>query len=384
MYNDGIMSVIQKIKQLFMGDPAQKTLERYQDRVNKINQLEPSFVKLTDAQLTEKTAEFKQRLNNETLDDILPEAFATVREAAKRTLNMRHFDVQLAGGMVLHECRIAEMKTGEGKTLMATLPLYLNALTEKGVHVVTVNDYLAKRDSEWMGEIYRFLDLSVGIIQNNMPLTDRQNAYQCDITYGTNNEYGFDYLRDNLASHPNECVQKEPHFAIIDEVDSILIDEARTPLIISGSIDNSTGKYKQLIQIAKKLTIESDFTLDEKHKNVVLTEDGTTHIEKELGITNMYSIETMDVAHIIIQCLKAIHLFKKDIDYVVRDGQVMIVDEFTGRVLEGRRYSDGLHQAIEASENLVIQDESQTLASDLSKLLSIIPQARWHDRNSKN
>jgi preprotein translocase subunit SecA len=358
------MSVIEKIKTLFIKDPSIKVLEQYQDRVNQINALEPSIQALTDTQLKEKTAAFKEHLSNgAALTTILPEAFAVVREASKRVLNMRHFDVQLIGGMVLHECRIAEMKTGEGKTLVATLPAYLNALEDKGVHMVTVNDYLAKRDSEWMGQLYTFLGLTVGLIQNNMPHPERQAAYQCDITFGTNNEYGFDYLRDNLASNLDECVQRTPNYAIVDEVDSILIDEARTPLIISGSIDNSTGKYKQLMSIARSLKTPDDFSVDEKHKNIVLTEEGTDRIEKKLGITNMYSIETMDVAHIMIQSLKAIHLFKKDIDYVVKNGQVMIVDEFTGRVLEGRRYSDGLHQAIEASQNLVIQEESQTLAS---------------------
>ena len=358
------MTIIEKIKDIFVGDPAKKTTDRYKARVSIINELEPSISKLTDNQLKEKTSEFKSKLRSGTsLNDILPEAFAVVREAANRVLEMRHFDVQLIGGMVLHECRIAEMKTGEGKTLVATLPAYLNALEEKGVHLVTVNDYLAKRDSEWMGKIYTFLGLSVGLIQNNMPHEERKKAYDCDITFGTNNEYGFDYLRDNLASSIDECVQRMPNYAIIDEVDSILIDEARTPLIISGSVEDSTAKYKQLISIAKSLKETSDYTLDEKHKNVILTEDGTSQIEKKLGIKNMYSIETMDIAHIIIQSLKALHLFKRDIDYVVKNGQVMIVDEFTGRILEGRRYSDGLHQAIEAAENLVIQNESQTLAS---------------------
>ncbi len=358
------MSLIDTIKEFFVGDPAKKTTERYQDRVNQINNLESSIKSLSDDALKAKTTEFKSQLaSGKSLNDILPEAFAVVREAAKRVLNMRHFDVQLIGGMVLHECRIAEMKTGEGKTLVATLPAYLNALEEKGVHMVTVNDYLAKRDSEWMGNIYKFLGLSVGLIQNNMPHDERQQAYACDITFGTNNEYGFDYLRDNLASSLEECVQRPPHYAIVDEVDSILIDEARTPLIISGAVEDSTAKYKQLIKVAKSLKLEEDFTVDEKHKNVVLTEDGTKTIEQKLGISNIYSIETMDVAHIMIQSLKALHLFKRDIDYVVKEGQVMIVDEFTGRVLEGRRYSDGLHQAIEAAENLVIQNESQTLAS---------------------
>ena len=248
------MSIIEKIKDFFCRRPCKKTTDRYQDRVNQINQLESKIEQLSDSELTGKTTEFKQQLKNgKTLDDILPEAFAVVREAAKRTLNMRHFDVQLIGGMVLHECRIAEMKTGEGKTLVATLAAYLNALEEKGVHLVTVNDYLAKRDSEWMGQIYTFLGLSVGLIQNNMPQPERKAAYNCDITFGTNNEYGFDYLRDNLAPNIEECVQRPHNFAIVDEVDSILIDEARTPLIISGSVNDSTAKYKQLVQVAKSL-----------------------------------------------------------------------------------------------------------------------------------
>lgn len=358
------MSFIDTIKYWVKGDPAKKTTERYQAKVDAINALEATISALSDDELNQKTSEFKTKLaNGHTLNDILPEAFAVVREAAKRVLGMRHFDVQLIGGMVLHDCRIAEMKTGEGKTLVATLPAYLNALSGKGVHMVTVNDYLAKRDSEWMGQIYTFLGLTVGLIQNNLPHADRQAAYAADITFGTNNEYGFDYLRDNLAASVEECVQRPPHFAIIDEVDSILIDEARTPLIISGSVDDSTAKYKKIVAVAKKLKETTHFTLDEKHKNAVLTEDGIAKIEAEMGISNIYSIETMDVAHIMVQSLKALHLFKRDVDYVVKNGQVMIVDEFTGRVLEGRRYSDGLHQAIEASENLVIQNESQTLAS---------------------
>jgi preprotein translocase subunit SecA len=358
------MSFIDTIKYWVKGDPAKKTTERYQAKVGTINAHESEISALSDNALKEKTTEFKTKLaNGSTLNDILPEAFAVVREAAKRVLGMRHFDVQLIGGMVLHDCRIAEMKTGEGKTLVATLPAYLNALSGKGVHMVTVNDYLAKRDSEWMGQIYTFLGLTVGLIQNNLPHADRQAAYAADITFGTNNEYGFDYLRDNLAASVEECVQRPPHFAIIDEVDSILIDEARTPLIISGSVDDSTAKYKKIVAVAKKLKETTHFTLDEKHKNAVLTEDGIAKIEAEMGISNIYSIETMDVAHIMVQSLKALHLFKRDVDYVVKNGQVMIVDEFTGRVLEGRRYSDGLHQAIEASENLVIQNESQTLAS---------------------
>jgi preprotein translocase subunit SecA len=358
------MALVAKIKALFQGDPIEKTVKQYQSVVDAINACEPSITPLTDAELAQKTAVFKAELaNGRDLNDIIPEAFAVVREAAKRVLNMRHFDVQLMGGLVLNNGRIAEMKTGEGKTLVATLPAYVNALTGKGVHMVTVNDYLAKRDAEWMGRVYRFLGLTVGLIQANMPHEERQNAYACDITFGTNNEFGFDYLRDNLARSLPECVQRAPHFAIIDEVDSILIDEARTPLIISGTVNDSTQKYKQLAQIAQKLDRDTHFTVDEKHKNIVLTEDGTAHIEGMLGIDSLYAMETMDLAHIMIQSLKARHLFKKDVDYVVKNGQVMIVDEFTGRILDGRRYSDGLHQAIEAAEGLVIQNESQTLAS---------------------
>ena len=276
---------------------------------------------------------------------------------------MRHFDVQLIGGMVLHEGRIAEMKTGEGKTLVATLPAYLNALESNGVYMVTVNDYLAKRDSEWMGKIYEFLGLSVGLIQSGMDPKDKLKAYACDITFGTNNEYGFDYLRDNLTNDASQCCQSRRHFAIIDEVDSILIDEARTPLIISGPVNDSTDKYKKVARIIKFLEKDTHFTIDEKHKNVVLTEDGIDLIEEKTGIDDIYSVKNMDIAHMSVQCLRATYLFSKDIDYVVKDGSVMIVDEFTGRLMDGRRYSDGLHQAIEAIEGLHIQEESQTLAS---------------------
>ncbi len=329
-----------------------------------INELEPDFVKLSDEQLRAKTAEFKERLAaGETLDDLLPEAFATVREAAKRTLKQRHFDVQLMGGIVLHEGKIAEMKTGEGKTLVATLPVYLNALTGKGVHVVTVNDYLAKRDSDWMGRIYRFLGLSVGVILHSLNAEERRAAYHADITYGTNNEFGFDYLRDNMAFSVEEMVQRELHYAIVDEVDSILIDEARTPLIISGQAEESTDLYYRFARIAPKLRIEEDYTVDEKAHTVAVTEEGVAKVEQMVGVENLYDDQNTDMVHHLNQALKAKELMKRDRDYVVKDGEVIIVDEFTGRLMFGRRYSEGLHQAIEAKEGVKIENESQTLAT---------------------
>jgi len=358
------MSLLEKIFQYFSGKPEEKIYKKYSPIVQTINALEPNIQSLTDQELKEKTTFFKEKLaQGNALDSLLPEAFAVVREASKRLLGMRHFDVQLIGGMVLHEGQIAQMRTGEGKTLVATLPAYLNALEGKGVYVVTVNDYLAKRDSEWMGQIFRFLGLTVGLIQNNMPSTERIKAYQADITYGTNNEFGFDYLRDNLAWQYSDCCQVRRHFAIIDEVDSILIDEARTPLIISGSVKESTSQYANIAKIVKKLKKDQDFTIDEKHKNIVLTDAGISEVEKLLDIQDIYSIKNMDMAHMVIQCLKASFLYKKDVEYVVKDGEVLIVDEFTGRILQGRRYSDGLHQAIEAIEGLKIQNENQTLAS---------------------
>ncbi len=329
-----------------------------------INELEPEFVKLSDEQLRAKTAEFKERLAaGETLDDLLPEAFATVREAATRTLKQRHFDVQLMGGIVLHEGKIAEMKTGEGKTLVATLPVYLNALTGKGVHVVTVNDYLAKRDSDWMGRIYRFLGLSVGVILHSLNAEERRAAYHADITYGTNNEFGFDYLRDNMAFSVEEMVQGELHYAIVDEVDSILIDEARTPLIISGQAEESTDLYYKFARIAPKLRIEEDYTVDEKAHTVAVTEEGVAKVEQMVGVENLYDDQNTDMVHHLNQALKAKELMKRDRDYVVKDGEVIIVDEFTGRLMFGRRYSEGLHQAIEAKEGVKIENESQTLAT---------------------
>ncbi|AZO94081.1 preprotein translocase subunit SecA [Halocella sp. SP3-1] len=353
------------IKKIFK-DPNQKELERLQPIVDEINGLEESIKKLTDSELKDKTTEFRKRLAaGETLDDLLPEAFAVVREAAQRSTEegFRPYDVQLIGGIVLHEGKIAEMKTGEGKTLAATLPVYLNALTGKGVHVITVNDYLARRDSEWMGQIYRFLGLSVGVILNGMTAAERKEAYNCDITYGTNNEFGFDYLRDNMALRPEDVVQGELNYAILDEIDSILIDEARTPLIISGPVQESTRDYTKFNRIIPKLVRDQDYEMDEKNRSVHLTEEGTKRIEKALNISNIYDEEHIKLTHQLNQALKAYTLMKKDRDYIVKDGEVKIVDEFTGRVMEGRRFSEGLHQAIEAKEGVQINKESQTFAS---------------------
>jgi len=345
-------------------DSNSREIKKYQKKVEIINSYEPEMQKLSDHQLRAKTAEFKERLaNGATLDDLLPEAFAVVREAAARVLGMRHFDVQLIGGMVLHEGRIAEMKTGEGKTLVATLPSYLNALTGQGVHVVTVNDYLAKRDSEWMGQVYKFLGLSVGLIVHGLSAEQRRESYQADITYGTNNEFGFDYLRDNMAVHPNAIVQRELNYAIVDEVDSILIDEARTPLIISGPSDKPTELYYRVSKIIPRLKPGEDYHVNEKDKVVTLTEKGIARVETMLGVENLFDDLHNELAHHVNQALKAHTLFKRDRDYVVKDGQVIIVDEFTGRLMFGRRYSEGLHQAIEAKENVKIERETQTLAT---------------------
>jgi len=347
-----------------LSDTDEKKIKALSPLIATINSLEPAMKALSDEELRAKTAEFKQRLSKGAkLDDLLPEAFAAVREASVRTTGLRHFDVQLIGGIVLHQGKISEMKTGEGKTLVATLPVYLNALEGNGVHVVTVNDYLAKRDSEWMGPIYRFMGLEVGIIQHDMDYDDRKRAYAADVTYGTNNEFGFDYLRDNMAVHAQQCVQRELNYAIVDEVDSILVDEARTPLIISGMVEESTEGYYKANDIAKKLVKTTDFTVDEKTKNAVLTEAGNKKVEKLLHIESLFDIVNMELAHQIIQSLKAWHLYHSDIDYVVKDGEVIIVDEFTGRLMIGRRYSDGMHQAIEAKEAVTIQEESQTLAT---------------------
>nr|WP_320148071.1 preprotein translocase subunit SecA [uncultured Anaeromusa sp.] len=351
------------IKKLF-GDPNAKTIERMQQTVEQINALEKDLQNFSDASLAAKTEEFKRRLGNgETLDDLLPEAFAVAREASRRVLGMRHFDVQLMGGMVLHEGNIAEMRTGEGKTLAATLPVYLNALTGKGVHVITVNDYLAHRDSEWMGQLYQFLGLSVGTILHGLTYADRKHAYACDVTYGTNNEFGFDYLRDNMVIYADQMVQRPLNFAIVDEVDSILVDEARTPLIISGPGERATDIYAKVAKVVEKLEKEADFTLDEKAKQVLPTEAGIAKAEKLLGVTNMYAGDNMQLSHYFNQALRAKALMELDRDYVVKDGEVVIVDEFTGRLMFGRRYGDGLHQAIEAKEGVKIQRESQTLAS---------------------
>lgn len=364
-----------------LGDPNEKKIKSIMGIIDHINALEPQFEKLTDEELRAKTDEFKEilakrptskdfktdrKLEKEALDKILPEAFATVREAGKRVLNMRHFDVQLIGGYFLHNGHIAEMRTGEGKTLVATLPAYLNALTGKGVHVITVNDYLAKRDSDWMGKIYKFLGLSVGVIlsggRSAEDFAAKKAAYACDITYGTNNEFGFDYLRDNMASNIEMLVQRPYNYAIIDEVDSILIDEARTPLIISGRLEKSAETYQLMAKVAPQLEKIKDYEVDEKNKNIILTEDGIDHAQEIIGVKDLFDINTQ-YAHHLLQALKAKELFVKDTDYVVKNGEVMIVDEFTGRLMEGRRWSDGLHQAIEAKEGVQIQDETQTLAS---------------------
>ena len=331
--------------------------------VRRINDLEPKLAGLSDASLQEKTFEFKNRLaNGETLDDILPEAFAVVREASRRVTGMRHFDVQLLGGIVLHRGDIAEMRTGEGKTLVATLPVYLNALTGKGVHVVTVNDYLATRDSEDMGRIYKFLGLSVGLIVHDLTYDQRRRAYNADVTYGTNNEFGFDYLRDNMVISEDQMVQRPLNFCIVDEVDSILIDEARTPLIISGPGEKSTDLYYTLAGIVKTFT-KDDYTMDEKQKTIAPTDSGVAKVEKMLGISNMFDNEHLDLNHLVIQALRARFMMHRDKDYVVKNGEIVIVDEFTGRLMFGRRYSDGLHQSIEAKENVKVQGESKTLAT---------------------
>ena len=374
--------IVRLLNALF-GSKNEREIKRLRPIVAQINALEASVTGLSDHALADKTQEFKKRLaDGQSLDDLLPEAFAVCREASRRRLNMRHFDVQLLGGMVLHNGRIAEMKTGEGKTLVATLPLYLNALSGLGAHLVTVNDYLAKRDAQWMGPLYHSLGLSVGIIQHDAsfffdPAYDaadkrlqhlrpctRHEAYRADITYGTNNEYGFDYLRDNLiVTDIAQCVQRPPNFAIVDEVDSILIDEARTPLIISGPTDENTDLYYRINAIIPQLKIERDFTIEEKTRTATLTEEGNARVEKLLGVDNLYDLQHLDLVHHVIKALQAHSLYKADVDYVVKDGEVIIVDEFTGRLMPGRRWSDGLHQAVEAKEGVKIANENQTLAS---------------------
>ena len=353
------------------GTANERALKAYQRRVPQINALEPAIAALDDSSLAARTDVFKERLaDGAGLDEILPEAFSVVREAARRVLGQRHFDVQLIGGMVLHDGKIAEMKTGEGKTLVATLPVYLNALAGKGVHVVTVNDYLARRDSEWMGQIYRFLGLTVGVIVHGLDDDQRREAYAADITYGTNNEFGFDYLRDNMKYRLEDMVQRDFHYAIVDEVDSILIDEARTPLIISGPAEDSSDLYRQVDLVVKELVKDEEtYEKDEKFRTVSLTEPGSEQVEEMLrqaGIItegNLYDIFNVSVVHHVQQSLRAHTLFARDVDYMVRQDKVIIIDEFTGRAMEGRRYSDGLHQALEAKEAVEVQAENQTLAS---------------------
>ena len=355
-----MLGFIQKL----LGNKNAKEIKRIRSIVEEINGLEPELLSLSDTSLRAKTEEFKARLaNGETLDDILPEAFAVVREASKRVLGMRHFDVQMIGGIVLHRGNIAEMRTGEGKTLVATLPVYLNALSGKGVHVVTVNDYLAKRDSEWMGRLYNFLGLSTGLIVAGLDYDQRKQSYGADITYGTNNEFGFDYLRDNMVVHADQMVQRPLNYAIVDEVDSILIDEARTPLIISGPGERSTERYYELAKVVPHLVRDEDYTIDEKQKTIAPTEEGIAKVEKMLHIENLYDSSNLELNHLLSASLRAYAMMERDKDYVVKDGEVVIVDEFTGRLMFGRRYSDGLHQAIEAKEGLRVERESQTLAS---------------------
>ena len=350
--------------QRLLGNNNAKEIKKMRAIADHINEIEPNYVKLSDANLVAKTDEFKRRLQKgETLDDLLPEAFAVVREASKRVLGMRHFDVQLMGGICLHNGNIAEMRTGEGKTLVATLPVYLNALTGKGVHVVTVNDYLATRDSEQMGRLYNFLGLSTGLIVANLDFNQRREAYACDITYGTNNEFGFDYLRDNMVSDVLQMVQRPLNYAIVDEVDSILVDEARTPLIISGPGQRSTDNYYKLAKIVPHLVRDEDYIIDEKQKTIAPTDSGIEKVEQMLGVENLYDAENIELNHLLGASLRAYAMMHRDTDYVVKDGEVVIVDEFTGRLMFGRRYSDGLHQAIEAKEGLKVERESQTLAS---------------------
>jgi preprotein translocase subunit SecA len=384
------MTIIDRVLTAIFGSKHERDVKKMLPIVAQINALEPEISVLDDDQLREKTKEFRERIRpavealdaarkeiprdevvvrtakedlQAALDQILPEAFAVAREGGKRILNMRHFDVQLMGGIVLHRGKIAEMKTGEGKTLVATLPVYLNALTGRGVHLVTVNDYLARRDAEWMGRLYKFLGLTVGVIQNHHGDRERQEAYGCDVTYGTNNEYGFDYLRDNMKFDLEAMVQRDPAYAIVDEVDSILIDEARTPLIISGPSEERPDKYYSVDRIVPRLVKEKDYQVDEKQHTAVLTEEGVLHAEKLLGVNNLYDPDNMDTLHAVQQALRAHTLYKLDVEYVVKDGEVLIVDEFTGRLMPGRRWSDGLHQAVEAKEGVKIEAENQTLAT---------------------
>ena len=354
------MGFLEKI----FGDLNAKEVRKVEKIVDRIEAYDEDMQKLTDDELKGKTREFKERLaEGETLDDLLPEAFAVCREGAWRAVGMKHFRVQLIGGVVLHQGRIAEMKTGEGKTLVATLAAYLNALTGKGVHVVTVNDYLASRDAEWMGKIYNFLGLTVGCVTHAIEGEDRKAAYRCDITYGTNNEFGFDYLRDNMVTYEEELIQRELNFAIVDEVDSILIDEARTPLIISGQGVDSSGMYVSANSFVKTLLKDTDYKIDEKDNQISLTDEGVAQCEQYFDIQNFSDPDNMELNHYVNQALRANYLMKRDVDYIVQDGEILIVDEFTGRLMYGRRFSNGLHQAIEAKEGVNIRAESKTLAT---------------------
>src|SRR5579875_3892718 len=364
-------TLVSQLARKVFGSKNDRELKRLKPLVQEINSLEPKFEKASADELRARLAHWRSKISpiedreerEEVMLDALPEVFAIVREAAKRTLGQRHFDVQLLGGMVLHEGRIAEMKTGEGKTLVATLPSTLNALSGRGVHVVTVNDYLARRDAEWMGRVYTYLGLSVGVIVHGLSDAQRKQAYACDITYGQNNEFGFDYLRDNMKFNLDDYVQREFNYAIVDEVDSILIDEARTPLIISGASEESTDTYYVVDRVVPRLRAETDYSIDEKLRTVALTEEGVTRVEKLLGVDNLYDPRNILLIHHVNQALKAHTLFKRDVDYVVKDGEVIIVDELTGRLMPGRRWSDGLHQAVEAKENVKIESENQTLAT---------------------
>ncbi|HXA57353.1 MAG TPA: hypothetical protein VNU84_07930, partial [Candidatus Acidoferrum sp.] len=375
-----VEKLIDGVVSRFIGTKHERDIKKVEPYVGQINALEPDLKSLSDDQLRERAfalktevqerlkgaewsdPDYKQKLQEALEPSVIP-AFALVREAGRRTLGMRHFDVQLIGGIVLHQGKIAEMKTGEGKTLVATLPAYLNSLAGRGVHIVTVNDYLARRDAEWMGPIYRMLGLTVGVIVHDLDEVQRRAAYAADITYGTNNEFGFDYLRDNMKYDLAQCVQRGHQFAIVDEVDSILIDEARTPLIISGPAEESTDKYYKIDKIVPKLIQEIDFTIDEKQRTATLTEEGVAKCERLLGLNNLYDPANMDLIHHVYQGLRAHTLYQRDVDYVVKDGEVIIVDEFTGRQMPGRRWSDGLHQAVEAKEGVKIERENQTLAT---------------------
>ena len=372
------------LKKIF-GSQNERDLRRLAPLVDQINSLEPEIRNLSDAGLQAKTPAFKERLEQgESLDELLPEAFAVAREASLRVLRMRPFDVQLIGAMVLHNGRIAEMKTGEGKTLVAVLPVYLNALTGKGVHVVTVNDYLAKRDAEWMGKVYKFLGLTVSTIVHGLYDDERRQAYNAEVTYGTNNEFGFDYLRDNMKFSLQDYVQREFNYAIVDEVDSILIDEARTPLIISGPAEESTELYHRINRVGNMLRKEQDYTVDEKSRAVIMTEEGVAHAEKIMNVENLYDPRNIEILHHLNQSLKAHALFKRDVDYIVKDGQVIIVDEFTGRLMPGRRYSDGLHQSLEAKEGVRIENENQTLASiTFQNYFRMYQKTGRHDRHRR-